>query len=343
VVPGLPGVLSAAGGGAKLRVNGQLSNGLPALTTAGNRIVNAAAGAPVLLRGVNRSGLEHAGPDEQGFLSGAALCRSEIRSIVQDWGCNIIRLPFNQDFVLRGCGGRSGEEYQSALDQVISWASMFGAYTLLDLQWLDADRIYGGDRNFVAPLPNAESIELWSLLARRYRDEPAVLYDLFNEPHDRLADDPYPLNKWDGTSYPPGQRAVTMKEWQPWAQKLTRAVRTENADSLVFISGTNWGYDLCGMPMDLANVVYSSHVYANKGTDWAGAFGNLSQTVPVFLAEFGSDDSPAGLDFIGLLTSYLRELEVGWAAWSWYDNPFLINRYAPTRFGALVRQELARV
>src|ERR1019366_4507004 len=189
-------------------MHGALSNGLPDLGTSGNRIVSLATGEAVFLRGVNRSGLEYAGPDEQGFLSGASLSRSEIEVITRTWRANILRLPFNQDFVLRGRTGRSGEEYQQALDQVISWASSFGAYTLLDLQWLDADRIYGGDRNFVAPLPNLDSIELWTTLARRYNDEPAVLYDLFNEPHDRLDDDPFPLNKEDGTTHPPNQRKV---------------------------------------------------------------------------------------------------------------------------------------
>jgi len=183
-------------------MNGALSNGLTPLGTSGNRIIGLASGEPILLRGVNRSGLEYAEPDEQGFLSGASISRSEIEFIVKEWRSNIIRLPFNQDFVLRGRLGRSGQEYQEALDQVISWASRFGAYTLLNLQWLDADRVYGGNRNFVAPLPNIESLTLWSTLARRYRDEPAVLYDLFNEPHDRLDDDPYPLNKEDGTTYP---------------------------------------------------------------------------------------------------------------------------------------------
>lgn len=244
-------------------MNGSLSNGLAALRTSGNRIISAATGDAVILRGVNRSGLEYCGPDEQGFLSGASISRAEIEFIVKEWHCNILRLPFNQDFVLRGRMGRSGEEYQQAIDQVIFWASLFGAYTLLDLQWLDADRIYGGDRNFVAPLPNMESIDLWTTLARRYKGEPAVLYDLFNEPHDRLADDPYPLNKEDGTTYPPSQRAVTMKEWQPWARVLAQAVRDENPDALVFVGGTNWAYDLRGMPMGLENIVYSTHVYPN--------------------------------------------------------------------------------
>src|SRR6516165_5888115 len=118
-------------------MNGELSHGLAALATSGNRIVNADTGAVVTLRGVNRSGLEHAGPDEHGFLSGAAISRSEIEVIVRDWKCNVVRLPFNQDFVLRGCRNRSGEEYQRAIDQVIYWNSLYGAYTILDLQWLD--------------------------------------------------------------------------------------------------------------------------------------------------------------------------------------------------------------
>ena len=174
----------------KLHMNGVLSNGLPGLRTSGNRIIDASSGAPVILRGVNRSGLEYAEPDEHGFLSAASISKSEIEVIVREWGCNIIRLPFNQEFVLRGRNDFSGEDYRKDLDQVISWASMFGAYTLLDLQWLDADRIYGGSRNFVAPLPNSDSIALWNILARRYSGEPAVLYDIFNEPHDRLEDDP---------------------------------------------------------------------------------------------------------------------------------------------------------
>jgi endoglucanase len=324
-------------------MNGELSNGLAALGTLGNRIISLATGEPILLRGVNRSGLEYAGPDEEGFLSGASLSRSEIEFIVKQWRSNIIRLPFNQDFVLRGRRGGSGEEYQRAIDQVISWASLFGAYTLLDLQWLDADRVYGGNRNFVAPLPNINSLELWTTLARRYQGEPAVLYDLFNEPHDRLDDDPFPLNKENGTTYPLGQKAVTMKEWQPWARKLTQAVRDENPDALVFVAGTNWAYDLRGMPMDVENLVYSTHVYPNKGRNWPEAFGNLAKSKPVFVGEFGGSDKPGDLDFVRSLMRYMRELQIGWTAWSWSDEPFLVTRYVPTAFGEAVRQELSGV
>lgn len=322
-------------------MSSRLSHNLPPLRTSGNRIINTVAGVPVLLRGINRSGLEYSDPDEQGFLSGASISRAEIYAITQHWHANIIRLPFNQDWVLRGQAGRSGEEYRQALDQVIYWASMFGAYTLLDLQWLDAERIYGGNRNFVAPLPNMQSVELWSTLARRYKDEPAVLYDLFNEPHDRLPDDPHPLNKPDGTTYPPGQMRVTMNEWQPWARALTQAIRSENPDALIFIGGTNWAYDLRGMPFDdLENVVYSTHVYPNKGDDWDRVFGDLSDSVPIFAGELGGTDVPEELDYVRRLLDYLEQKQIGWAAWSWIDDPKLVTRYAPTAFGELVRDGL---
>jgi hypothetical protein len=340
-------------------MNGQLSNGLPSLITSGNRILKSTTRESIILRGINRSGLEFAGPDEQGFLSGAAISRYEIEVIVKEWQCNVIRLPFNQDFVWNGRYGHSGDEYQRALDQVIYWSSLYKAYTLLDLQWLDADRVYGvsqGKNNFVAPLPNSSSTKLWAMVARRYKDEPAVLYDLFTEPHDRLPDDPYPLNKEDGTTYPTDQWQVTANEWTPWARKLTNAIRNENPNAVVFISGTTWAYDLRGMVMDdLSNVVYSTHVYSNKklvngdpklvtnaGYDWPEAFGNLSNRVPVFLGEFGFTGLQTDLEFGRQLMEYSQQLEIGWAAWSWFNDPLLVARYAATDFGDMVRRQLAR-
>jgi endoglucanase len=320
-------------------MNGQFSNGLVRLATSGNSIVEAGSAQSVLLRGVNRSGLEWAEPNEEGFCSAAGISRAEIEFIAKGWNCNIIRLPFNQDWALNGRRGHSADEYLSDLDRVVHWASCFGAYTLLDLQWLDADRPFGGNRNFVAPLPNLQSLEVWSLLASRYRDEPAVLYDLFNEPHDCLLDDPYPLIREDGTSYPMTHRRVAIAEWHPWALRLIDIVRSANPDAVLFVSGLNWGYDLRGMPLNRPNLVYSTHVYRNKKLDWADAFGNLAAAVPVFAAEWGGTGKDK--EWGQSLADYFDQLGMGWTAWSWSDKPFLVTRNVPTRFGEIVRTRLA--
>src|SRR4051794_1410651 len=110
----------------------ELSRDLPWLATSGPHILPADTMLPVLLRGVNRSGLEYSEPNDGGFLAAAGITEDEIGRIVSDWGANIIRVPFNQDWALRGRNGRPAEEYRAALDQVISWASALGAYTVLD-------------------------------------------------------------------------------------------------------------------------------------------------------------------------------------------------------------------
>src|SRR5688572_32874906 len=116
---------------------GDLSSGLARLAISGRQIVTD-AGQPISLRGVNRSGLEYAEPGALGFLESCGLSEAEVCWIVREWRANILRIPFNQDWALNGRGTFSPAEYLDSIDRVIFWASRAGAYTLLDLQWLDA-------------------------------------------------------------------------------------------------------------------------------------------------------------------------------------------------------------
>jgi hypothetical protein len=320
----------------------KLSHDLPRLATAGTRIINTATSEPVLLRGLNRSGMEYSDPDEDGFCSAAGISRHEIRHLCREWNANILRIPFNQDWALRGRGERNAEEYLADIDRIIDWDATYGAYTLLDLQWLDADQPFGslknGDRNFVPPLPDWKSAELWRVLAERYRDEPAVLFDIFNEPHDRLENDTRPMFRPDGSVYPATEQRVTINEWRPWALLLIDTIREVHPEALVFVSGLNWGYDLRGFPLDRANLVYSTHVYPNKGSNWREAFGDLARIAPVFAGEFGGVEKD--LDWGRRLLAYFNELAIGWCAWSWSDWPHMMTRYQPTPFGEIVKGAL---
>jgi aryl-phospho-beta-D-glucosidase BglC (GH1 family) len=319
-------------------MDGALSNALARLRARGNQIVNAATGEPVLLRGVNRSGLEYSDPDHDSFISAAGMSGHEFRWIVWNWKANLFRIPFNQQWALRGCGDKSSEDYLRDLDRAIGWASRYGAYTLLDLQCLDLQRSFGGGRQFVAPLPNLDTPRLWAMLAERYASEPAVMFDILNEPHDRLDDDPYPLLHPDGTEYPKEFRRVSMTEWRPWAELLVDTIRTRAPETPIVVSGTNWGYDLRGFPLDRENLIYSTHVYPNKGINWDVAFGNLTRFIPVIAAEFGGWDDD--LEWGRSLLDYFDRHKMGWAAWSWSDKPHLIDRYAASPFGEIVRSRL---
>jgi endoglucanase len=289
---------------------------LPPLITSGNRILRSDTSQEVLLRGVNRSGLE--------YTAAGSITEEEIREIVVGWGANILRLPFNQDWALHS------DNYLASIDQVISSAAQWGAYTILDLQWLDAETIYGytpgpsGEQvpNHVAPSPDENTIVLWNKLATRYRDEPAVLFDLFNEPHD----------------------PSTAAGWSAWASRLAQEIRGVGAPGLILVGGVDWAFDLRDVQVDGPNIVYSAHIYANRKTgDWHKALSRIAD-VPVFIGEWGGTDDQ--LAFGRKLASLMRNERLGWTAWSWVDFPQLVQpprspNYLPTAFGQLVKDELA--
>jgi len=331
-----------------LSMRGELSSGLPQLATSGNRIVRADTGLPVLLRGINRSGLEYTAPSDAGFLAAAQFTQDEVHEMVVNWGANILRIPFNQDWALRGRNGHKAEEYLAALDRVILWASAFGAYTILDLQWLDADTVLGttgGKNNYVAPTPNADTIVLWNTLAARYRDESAVLFDLLNEPHNRLPDDPHPIHLLDGNGHvvESDTNSVGAAQWVPWATKLVNEVRKIRPNGLILVGGVNWAYDLRGIRVNAPNIVYSAHIYPRSGASpWANALGSADQ-VPVFIGEWGGEGRDT--TFGHALADTMRHKGLCWTAWSWVDAPQLVQpprapQYLPTNFGKIVRAEL---
>lgn len=326
---------------------------MPRLSTAGNRIVEADSGKAVFLRGVNRSGLEYSQPGAHGFFAAAGFNDAEFDTIIHEWRANVLRIPFNQEWALRGCGEATAEDYLGTLDMVIESAARRGAYTVLDLQWLDARQPFGylrdGQPNFVPPLPNPETPALWRLLGERYSTETAVLFDLFNEPHSRIKGDQRPLNlmseKGQIELANRRRRRVSVAEWRPWAVHLTDAIRKVHAHSVVFISGIDWAHDLRGMELDRANLVYSAHVYPNgSAVLWQRHFGHIGRRLPTFVAEWGGETND--LEWGKRLHSFLTTSSCGWTAWSWMDRPLLVEDarradYRPTLFGALVKQALA--
>ena len=328
------------------------------LTTAGNRIVTV-DGTPVVLRGINRSGLEYAPPIGSDFLAGARLSFSEIEEIVHGWGARVVCIPFAQSRVLETT---TSAAYLHALDTVADWVASCGAYTLLDLQWLDPDSSYGrtsdGSLNRIAPLPSPDSCDVWRLLAERYQSNPAVLFDIYNEPHSRLPGDSHvPIGvRPDGSEYSLFDGRVTARVWREVAARLVRIIKRVHPRALTFVSGVSWGYDLRGVPFDRdqkiepAGVVYAAHVYpssmfehggaraANGSRAWDRAFGAFAADAPVCITEFGGGEEH--VEWGSRLLAYLQARDIGWLAWSWTDAPHLVTGAKPKRptpFGALVR------
>jgi len=273
------------------------------LSTAGSVIVDS-DGNQVILHGVNRSGLEY---DKGGNLMNEA----EIAYICNDWGADIIRIPFNQEWIM------TDEVYVNMLDEVINWIKMNGAYVLLDLQWRDTIVK-------IPSIPDSEAINMWIKLATKYSEDPAILYDIHNETHD-----------------------IAFSAWRERAIEIIEGIRSVHPSSLIFVSGMDWANDVsdwAANPLPYDNIVYSVHKYpwSSPENRWDGQFGNYSEQIPMFIGELGGEEGD--INWGNQLLAYLARKKLGWAAWSWVDHPFLTrtDRQTPTDFGNLVRDYLVR-
>lgn len=327
----------------------------PPLHIEGNRTVGP-DGQPVRLRGVNIASLEWT--DE-----GENVARS-VEVAIDDWGCNIVRIPLNQDrwFGRSPTQTDDGQTYRAIVDGLVVAAAQRGAYILLELHWNDA----GAWGQFIGQhrMPDPGSLLFWRDLGQRYANHPAVLMGLYNEPHDTswdvwlnggVLEEMVPRSERHDPTKPLQRIRTTVRYRAVGHQELYDAVRAAGAtDNIIVVGGLDWAYDLAGVLHGYAirgeSVLYDTHVYPNKDwkpeLSWENAFLNPSRTLPVFVGEWGgmvSRDGEPG--FFEKFIQCLRDNEqLSWTAWDLHPTagPTLIRNwdYEPTEAGRIVIDEL---
>jgi aryl-phospho-beta-D-glucosidase BglC (GH1 family) len=317
-------------------------------------------GQPVRLRGVNCAGMEFS-DDGQGHIL------QTVQVAVTGWKANFIRLPLSQDRWFGRAPGQNdgGAAYRALVGQVVDFCSEHGVHILLDLHWSDAGQWgrYIGQHD----LPDSNSVLFWKNLASSYAGNPAVLFDLYNEPS-RITWDQWsrggPITESDKKAgWSVSYQAVGLQE-------ILDAIRSKGARNVAVAGGINWSYETDGILHGHAlrdpngdGVVYANHPYphAFQGfaretiQQWAGRIGALAAKYPVLVTEFGSMESrwpfPAGSNYND--ERWNREMIAAldahgwsWSAWDFHPTawPCLISdwNYTPTpHFGVWVKQALA--
>jgi hypothetical protein len=263
------------------------------LHVAGNQLADP-ANNPVVLRGVNIISLEWR-PDGDNVMQAVNIA-------LKDWHANLLRLPVNQDFWFGhdeswggGESGDGGAGYRDLVDQVIASARASNAYVMLDLHWSDMG-VWGAN-NGQHFLPDDHSTLFWQDAAPRYANDPAVLFDPYNEPH--FASD-QPSNsdfaKWQngGTVTETGEFAGTYHS--PGMQGLVNTIRAAGANNVLAPEGLNWGSNLSGVLNGHAlsdpagNLMYQTHLYPNKLEDpeVAASVEAVAASYPIYVGEWGS-------------------------------------------------------
>jgi endoglucanase len=308
-----------------------------AIHVRGNQLVNG-EGRAIRLLGVNFSGAEYACVQDRGIWS-APTDEAAIAAMVA-WHIDVVRIPLNEDCWL-GIDGApaqySGSAYQQAIHEFVQALHNAGLYAILDLQWSapGANQASG-----LQQMADAEhSIEFWSSLAHSFREDPAVLFDLYSEPHE------IGWECWDQGCTLPWSGGGT---WQTAGmQAMVDAVRAQGATQPLLLGGIDWANDLSGwlshVPVDPQHqLVASVHEYSNKGCAsaacWQETLAPIAERYPVVAGEVGEFD--CGDQFIDQFMNWADANDISYLGWTWntFDcetGPALIanTEGVPTAFG----------
>lgn len=292
------------------------------LRVRGNQIL-ANNGKPIWLQGVNVESLEW-----------TAIGESVLRATqvaVDEWKSNIVRLPLSSEFWFGKDADDGGMAYRKLVDNVITLAANRGAYTLLDLHHYKA--------------PRSRDVEFWKDAAARYKNHPAVLFDLFNEPHsttwevwrdggfipdkDAPADEDNFLSAEEKALAAKGFHAVGM-------QKLVDTVRETGARNIIVAGGLDWAYDLSGIDRGFAlddkggnGIIYATHIYPWK-REWEKAIGPLLGKHPILVGEVGAsnkkmewlaaDQQEDAATWVPVMLGFIQKHKLHWTAFSFHPT-----------------------
>jgi hypothetical protein len=314
----------------------------PELKVAGTKLVTA-TGSTVRLQGVNVCSLEWSPKGEN--------IEQSVKVALIDWKANAIRLPVFDGFWF-GQGkppqvtSNDAEAYRKIVDNAIKMAASQGAWIILDLHRFHA--------------PEARDAAFWKDAAARYKNNPAVLFDIFNEPGGISWD------IWQNGGQvqdKPKKGAPTPPPFQsPGMQGLVDTVRSTGANNIIVAGGLGSAYDLMGVLQGHAltdktgnGIMYATHFY-NWQRNWEKHFLPVAAKYPVLVGETGADekkmpfvpakDQEDPKTWVPNALGFIQKYQLNWTGFCLHpkSTPRMIEdwNYTPTPFwGALAKRALA--
>lgn len=238
---------------------------------------------------------------------------------IREAGFNFVRVPFWHEWLNHDRKpDRIDPKGWKYLDRAVEWGKDVGLWVLLDLHgapgsqspW-DHTGVTGRNELFKKKSFQARTVRLWREVARRYRDEPAVLgYDLLNEPN-----------------------GGTPEQIANLHNRIYAAIRSEDRNHLIVIEDGLHGLDTMPHPEKYAwgNVAYSTHFYlfeaggdephekftAEQVPKWRNE--QVRVGVPLYIGEFNAISPEWGLKAMRRYVEAFERYGWAWSPWT-YKN-----------------------
>lgn len=256
------------------------------LTIKDSNIMNS-KGDPIVLKGMSTFGIEECGD----FFTTEA-----VKTLVQDWGCDVIRLAVTGD-------ANKGylKEPDKYFDPICKFCDMCineGVYVIVDWN-------VGYDKS--ADENKAAAVDFFTRLSLIYADVPNVIYEVSNE--DLTVDEENPVkDEWE-------------KAIAPFASDVIKAIRENSPESIIIVGTSDKGRgieDAAKAKLKFDNIAYGCRVFSGSQSEEQRE--KIREAVEkntcVFVTEWGlcSEDCKGGVYFLESdnWLDFFRENHISW-------------------------------
>lgn len=220
-------------------------------------------------------------PRLRGAMVNPGIDEDSLRVLGQEWNANAIRWPLirtgrvqaQADPLDLAAFDQWLEDALQRLDAALPLCEKYGLMVVIDLhsppggEAVPGGYVGANHALFTNTACQEKFVAVWELIARRYRSARAVWgYDLANEPNPPRDVQAGPgFEDWVlSTATPPQKPTEKLDDWDELAERTAKAIRAIDPDRAIIVEPA-YGFNPRSLkyhqPLEVANVVYSVHMY----------------------------------------------------------------------------------
>ncbi len=173
-----------------------------------------------------------------------------------------------------------------------------------------------------------KAMEFFSEISRSYPNDPAVIYEICNEPN-----------------------GVSWEAVCEYADAVIPVIRENSPDALIIVGTPSYSSALNSAikwPLDYPNLMYAYHYYAGQHNDFEALRVAIEKNLPVFVSEWGINEDENGapaLDDGEAFAEYLSENGISNCVWSLCNKDEVFSALKPecTKLGGWEDDDLTEV
>ncbi len=262
---------------------------LPALHVEDGHLADE-TGSPVQLRGMSTHGIRwYPQYANQGAFR-----------FVKEAGGNVIRIAMYTD--TENGYLAAPEENVHIVQRAVEDALAVGMYVIVDWHILS-----DGDPT----VHQVEAAAFFETMASAYAGNPAILYEIANEPN-----------------------GVSWDVIRSYAETVIPMIRKHSPDAVIIVGTPEYSFNIeeaVGHPLPMENLMYAYHYYAGEKDTYRGLALAAEKKCPVFVSEWGIGNDPTGetaLEEGREFVAFMNGQGISWCAWSFCnkEEPYSLIR-----------------